>query len=74
MANIFKRLRDALGGGRRPEGQSGTDAASSDIGPGSLTPSRTASDGSAGASQPGSAITRPTEAGSTEHEGRVTGQ
>lgn len=74
MAGIFERLRAALTkGSRRRPGQSG-EGTSSDIGAGSLTPSRVASDAQAGASQPGSAITRPTEPGSTEHEGRVTGQ
>jgi hypothetical protein len=69
MANIFKRLLDKLRGPATAR-----DDAGSDIGAGSLTPSRVASDGQAGASQPGSAITRPTEPGSTEHEGRATGQ
>jgi hypothetical protein len=69
MANIFKRLLDKLQGPARPR-----DAPGSDMGPGSLTPSRTASDGQAGASQPGSAITHPTEPGSTENADRATGQ
>jgi hypothetical protein len=69
MANIFKRLLGKLQGS--PPAR---DPASSDMGPGALTPSRIASDGQAGASQPGSPITRPTEPGSTEHEGRATGQ
>jgi hypothetical protein len=71
MANIFKRLVDKVRGPARVEGEDGR---SSDMGPGALTPSRVASDAQAGASQPGSAITRPTEPGSTGEEGRATGQ
>jgi hypothetical protein len=78
MANMFNRLRTALNKVWRrasePPRVEGGDATTSDMGPGALTPSRVASDAQAGASQPGSAITRPTEPGSSAEEGRATGQ